>query len=200
MVNPSGIHKLRTPREEKWFMTDSGVDEVVSLNPEGPQQVQAQQVHFWSTLSPVLSDNTHRSGHQWSITPVPGAERPNMYYVYLHNKENGKRTALVQQHRHGAHHHNRDHHTHDECCLPQGSVILSARHVDEWEITPLVKDVPADHRGKAFVFRVATDAPGKEWCIGTDGSKLAIKPFSVESGEERPYWLVEDSKFAESTK
>ncbi|KAJ2930886.1 hypothetical protein H1R20_g6204, partial [Candolleomyces eurysporus] len=177
MVDPSGIHQLRAPGGDKWFMTNSGVDEVVSLDPEGPQRVEAQQ---------------------WSITPVPGAEPPNMYYVYLHNGERGKPTALAQQHRHGAHHHSKDHHTHDDCCLPQGPVISSTRHVDEWEITPLVKDIPAEHKGKAFIFRAATDAPGKEWCIGTDGSKLAIKPFSVDSGEERPYWLVEDSKFAES--
>jgi hypothetical protein len=75
-----------------------------------------------------------------------------MYYVYHRNGEKGKPIALAQQHRHGTHHHSRDRHAHDECCLPQGPVIVSTRHVDEWEITPMIKDVPNEHKGKAFVY------------------------------------------------
>jgi hypothetical protein len=110
-----------------------------------------------------------------------------MYYVYLHQSGSAKPLALVQQHRHGAHHHSKDHHMHDDCCLPQGPLILSARHVDEWEITPMIK-LPEENTAKPFVyvvgsffallipytfhhsFRPATNAPGREWCIGTDGS------------------------------
>ncbi|KAJ2912326.1 hypothetical protein MD484_g8079, partial [Candolleomyces efflorescens] len=177
ITDPSGVHQLRAPGPgTAKFMTNVGLDEVVNLTLQGPERVEAQQ---------------------WEIVPVPASERPNMYYVYLHQSGGAKPLALVQQHRHGAHHHSKDHHMHDDCCLPQGPLILSARHVDEWEITPMVK-LPEESTAKPFIFRPATNAPGREWCIGSDGSQVYIKSFSIDSTEERPYWLLEESTLAEA--